>query len=95
MERFLYLKHYYAQLIVIEVKCPYIFFNHFYLQSSSTIVTVGLKGWTRRTPSGNDLLMITSLKFSLPSTITSSVIGTSNVTLVAPAGKRTLNIPGP
>jgi len=39
--------------------------------------------------------MITSSKFSLPSTITSSVIGTLNVTLVAPAGKMTSNIPGP
>jgi len=45
--------------------------------------------------SGNDLLMITSLKFSLFSTITSSFIGTSNVTLVTPAGKGTLNLPGP
>jgi len=39
--------------------------------------------------------MITSSKLSFLSTITSSVIGTSNVTLVTPAGKRTSNIPGP
>jgi len=46
-------------------------------------------------PSGNDPPTITSSKFSLASTISSSVIGISNVTLVTPAGKGTSNTPGP
>jgi len=46
-------------------------------------------------PSGNVPATIARSKFSLPSTISSSFIGTSNVTLVSPAGNRTSNTPGP
>jgi len=62
--------------------------NH--LRSSSTIVTVALPGSPRVTPSGSEDGSIVRLKSSSPSYIISSVIGTSNGTLICPAGNVTV-----
>ena len=60
-----------------------------YLQSLSTIVIVALPGLPRVTLSGSEDESIVRVKSSLPSNILSSVIGTSNGTLVTPAGNVT------
>ena len=62
-----------------------------YLPLSSTIVTVTWLGSPRVTLLGSeDELLMVSLKFSLPSTISSSLIVTLNVIRVCSAGNVTV-----
>ena len=62
--------------------------NH--LRSSSTMVTVALPGSPRVTPAGSEDVSIVRSKSSLPSNMLSLFIGTSNGTLVTPAGNVTV-----
>ena len=57
--------------------------------------TVASPGVPRVTSSGSDDESIVSVKFSLPSNIVSSVIGTLNVAVVDPAGNVTVYGPEP
>ena len=54
------------------------------------MVTVDLPGLPRTTRPGDELFLIVRINLSSPSSISSSFIGTSNETLVTPAGNVTV-----